>query len=169
MDKFLNPKVYKKESVEIDGELFTGQYFQDDKGRDWYETLTGWTGAVAVDTDGIVCAYESDVSYMGMEEGRSVYEVDPLGVPEDVLGNYKFEDGRFTDIRLSEEQLSERERNKFIAEASLKIAPLQDAVDLGIATTEEKETLLAWKKYRVLLMRVDTSHAPNIEWPVLPV
>ncbi|HBA9999127.1 TPA: tail fiber assembly protein, partial [Escherichia coli] len=45
---------------------------------------------------------------------------------------------------------------------------LQDAVDLEIAT--EKETLLleAWKKYRVLLNRVDTSTAPDIEWPALP-
>ncbi|EGG1135905.1 tail fiber assembly protein, partial [Escherichia coli] len=26
----------------------------------------------------------------------------------------------------------------------------------------------AWKKYRVLLNRVDTSTAPDIEWPALP-
>ncbi|EJZ1390201.1 tail fiber assembly protein, partial [Escherichia coli] len=26
----------------------------------------------------------------------------------------------------------------------------------------------AWKKYRVLLNRVDTSTAPHIEWPVIP-
>ncbi|ELW5865089.1 tail fiber assembly protein, partial [Escherichia coli] len=26
-----------------------------------------------------------------------------------------------------------------------------------------------WKKYRVLLNRVDTSTAPDIEWPVKPV
>ncbi|EHW7221068.1 tail fiber assembly protein, partial [Escherichia coli] len=25
-----------------------------------------------------------------------------------------------------------------------------------------------WKKYRVLLNRVDTSTAPDIEWPALP-
>ncbi|HAV1681054.1 TPA: tail fiber assembly protein, partial [Enterobacter hormaechei subsp. steigerwaltii] len=27
---------------------------------------------------------------------------------------------------------------------------------------------LAWKKYRVLLNRVDTETAPDIEWPELP-
>ncbi|HAV9103982.1 TPA: tail fiber assembly protein [Escherichia coli] len=32
-----------------------------------------------------------------------------------------------------------------------------------------RETLLAgWKKYRVLLNRVDTSTAPDIEWPTSP-
>ncbi|APJ74150.1 tail fiber assembly protein [Escherichia coli] len=29
--------------------------------------------------------------------------------------------------------------------------------------------LEAWKKYRVLLNRVDTSIAPDIEWPASPV
>ncbi|EJM0810154.1 tail fiber assembly protein [Escherichia albertii] len=41
------------------------------------------------------------------------------------------------------------------------MAPLQDAVDLGIVTEEETSLLAVWKKYRVLLNRVDTSVAPN--------
>ena len=53
--------------------------------------------------------------------------------------------------------------------ASEHIAPLQDAVDLEIATEEETSLLEAWKKYRVLLNRVDTSTAPDIEWPTNPV
>lgn len=39
-----------------------------------------------------------------------------------------------------------------------------------IKDTEEETSLLeAWKMYRVLLNRVDTSTAPDIEWPVNPV
>ncbi|EOM6987716.1 tail fiber assembly protein, partial [Escherichia coli] len=49
------------------------------------------------------------------------------------------------------------------------IAPLQDAVDLEMATDDEQALLLAWKKYRVLLNRVDTSTAPDVEWPAVPV
>ncbi|VAL31655.1 tail assembly chaperone gp38 [Enterobacter hormaechei] len=45
------------------------------------------------------------------------------------------------------------------------IVPLQDAEDLNLATDEEKQRLLVLKKYRVLLNRVDTSKAPEIEWP----
>ena len=52
--------------------------------------------------------------------------------------------------------------------ASEHIAPLQDAADLEIATKEETSLLEAWKKYRVLLNRVDTSTAQDIEWPALP-
>ncbi|ECV9912023.1 tail fiber assembly protein [Salmonella enterica subsp. enterica] len=42
----------------------------------------------------------------------------------------------------------------------------QDAIDLGIATDEEKSQLAEWKKYRVLVNRVDTS---NPDWPDVPV
>ncbi|XON99683.1 hypothetical protein ACLB6C_21405 [Enterobacter hormaechei] len=77
MDTFINPVIYKHEHVEVNGVIRTGLYFQDENGRDWYETLTDWKGAVSLDSDGIVVAYEQDVSYMGVEEGRNIYEVDP--------------------------------------------------------------------------------------------
>ncbi|WP_409566133.1 tail fiber assembly protein [Pantoea sp. CTOTU50773] len=51
-----------------------------------------------------------------------------------------------------------------LSEATAAIAPLQDAVDLGIATDDEVEMLQAWKKYRVLLSRVNTSEPV---WPEL--
>lgn len=46
-----------------------------------------------------------------------------------------------------------------------EIAWRQDAVDAGIATDEETAALTEWKKYRVLLMRVDTAKP---EWPTPP-
>lgn len=46
-----------------------------------------------------------------------------------------------------------------------EISWLQDAVDVGIATDEETAALAAWKKYRVLLMRVDTA---DPAWPTPP-
>ncbi len=51
-------------------------------------------------------------------------------------------------------------------EAESEICWRQDAVDSGIASAEEINALAEWKKYRVLLMRVDISKAPDIEWPV---
>lgn len=55
-----------------------------------------------------------------------------------------------------------------IKSASVKIAPLQDAVDLDMATDDEKARLNEWRKYRVLLTRVDTSLALDISWPEPP-
>ncbi|EDS6428695.1 tail fiber assembly protein [Salmonella enterica subsp. enterica] len=39
-------------------------------------------------------------------------------------------------------------------------------MDPGIATDDEKAKLAEWKKYRVLVNRVDTS---NPDWPEQPV
>ncbi|ASA06872.1 hypothetical protein C1N96_10280 [Enterobacter hormaechei] len=105
---------------------------------------------------------------MGMEEGRNVYEVDPLSVPVDVLGNYKYVDGIFYDIRPDATTLAEQTRKQLIEDAGLIISVLQGAVDESMATDAEKASLSAWKKYRVLLYRVDTSKPEEIEWPELP-
>ena len=51
------------------------------------------------------------------------------------------------------------------ANADSEIAWRQDAVDAGIATDEETAALAEWKKYRVLLMRVDTAKPV---WPTPP-
>ncbi|NHB93922.1 tail fiber assembly protein, partial [Photorhabdus cinerea] len=40
--------------------------------------------------------------------------------------------------------------------------------DLEVATDSEKEALLEWRKYRVLLTRVDVNQAPDVEWPEVP-
>ncbi|PQQ36447.1 phage tail protein [Photorhabdus luminescens] len=45
---------------------------------------------------------------------------------------------------------------------------LQDSVDLEIATEAEKAALQEWKRYRVLLARVDILQTPDIEWPEMP-
>ncbi|EIH6329739.1 tail fiber assembly protein [Escherichia coli] len=49
--------------------------------------------------------------------------------------------------------------------ADAEIAWRQDAVDVGIAKDEETVALAEWKKYRVLLMRVDTAKPV---WPTHP-
>lgn len=54
------------------------------------------------------------------------------------------------------------------AEADVVIMPLDDAVSLGIATDDETNRYNRWRKYRVLLNRVDTSQALAIQWPVQP-
>ncbi|HIF2795651.1 TPA: tail fiber assembly protein [Salmonella enterica] len=59
----------------------------------------------------------------------------------------------------------EETKNRLLQIASEKIAPLQDAVDLDIATDDEKAQLDEWKKYRILVNRVDTS---NPDWPEKP-
>ncbi|WJV61344.1 tail fiber assembly protein [Pectobacteriaceae bacterium C52] len=66
-------------------------------------------------------------------------------------------------VTVAQQQLATRR-----ATANARIAELTYAVDLAMATDEEKTALLAWKKYVVLLSRIDTATAPDIDWPTVP-
>jgi hypothetical protein len=58
-------------------------------------------------------------------------------------------------------------RDMLLAVATSRIAPLQDAADLGMATAAETSALTTWKQYRVAVNRMDlTTTAPN--WPIPP-
>ncbi|EPM2799852.1 tail fiber assembly protein, partial [Yersinia enterocolitica] len=52
--------------------------------------------------------------------------------------------------------------------ADSEISWRQDAVDVGYAEGNEVTELAAWKKYRVLLMRIDALKTADITWPQLP-
>lgn len=73
-----------------------------------------------------------------------------------------------TELLLTPEDeiaLAEDKKNLLRSKADSEIAWLQDAAEEGIATESEKLLLAQWKKYRVLLMRVNTA-APD--WPIPP-
>ena len=86
---------------------------------------------------------------------------------------WSYADGAFTAPALpeptQEELIAQAEQQKAALRqtADAEITWRQDASDADIATDEEKAALEAWKKYRVLLMRVNTS-AEDIQWPDLP-
>lgn len=62
------------------------------------------------------------------------------------------------------------EQDSLLTYATLRINPLQYAVDLEEATAEDIALLKEWKKYSVDLNRIDQQPGyPNeIKWPVLP-
>ncbi|EEM6324443.1 tail fiber assembly protein [Salmonella enterica] len=107
--------------------------------------------------------------------GNQIYISDPGPLPENVTsvspdGEYQKWDGKAwvkdeEAEKAAQLRQAEETKNNLLKMATEKIAPLQDAVDLGIATDDEKAQLDEWKKYRVLVSRVDTS---NPDWPQKP-
>lgn len=63
---------------------------------------------------------------------------------------------------------AEQEKSQRLDEANRVITDLQDAIDVGLALDGDADKLQEWKKYRVLLNRVDTATAPEIDWPQKP-
>ncbi|MCC8376499.1 MULTISPECIES: tail fiber assembly protein [Photorhabdus] len=71
-------------------------------------------------------------------------------------------------LKANQIEQAEQQRVILLRHANEFITLLQDAVDLDIATEVEKSALLTWKKYRVMLNRVNISLSPDIEWPEQP-
>ncbi|WP_289992165.1 tail fiber assembly protein [Photorhabdus laumondii] len=71
---------------------------------------------------------------------------------------------------LKSHQINEAKQQQaaLLQQANETISLLQDSVDLEVATEDEEAALLEWKKYRVLLSRVDVLQAPDVEWPEVP-
>lgn len=58
-------------------------------------------------------------------------------------------------------------RDALLAQATLRIDPLNDAIALDIATDEERTALAAWRLYRVAVARADVERDP-VQWPLPP-
>lgn len=101
----------------------------------------------------------------------SLVWVEITGLPEQPDVDYQYSDGVFTAPVTDAENAVLLASSRLAAamdEANRTIAPLQYAVDVSMATDEEIARLAEWKQYCVVLSRIDTSKAPDIEWPVTP-
>jgi hypothetical protein len=54
--------------------------------------------------------------------------------------------------------------------AALRIAPLQDAIDLDEACDEDIANLRKWKQYRVTFNKIESQEGfpERIDWPSMP-
>ncbi|MDE9552544.1 tail fiber assembly protein [Xenorhabdus bovienii] len=60
------------------------------------------------------------------------------------------------------------QKYQLMNKAKENIELLQDAIDLGMATEIDKLRFNEWRKYRVMLNRVDALLPNNIQWPRVP-
>lgn len=147
----------------------------DEVGNDWYESqkqFTAETIKVMYAENGVICAVSDDVSKL-WPLNLSVAEVKATKANSavDSSGRWAYCDGKVKARQYTADELckeAEQRKTQLLAISASVIDPLQDAVDLDMATEIEESNLLAWRKYRVLLSRVETSTAPDIDWPVAP-
>lgn len=147
-------------------------YLRSENGEDWYDirgSLDTDAFKIVYNATGVIFSGSFDATGL-FPENASIAEIDRGDIPDGfaIDGNWVF-DGEQISRRertaAEKLELAEWEKKHRLSEVSIVIDTLQDAVDYGIATDDEKTALSAWKKYRVLLMRVDTA-APV--WPMPP-
>lgn len=164
MDSFNNVEIYKKEPIE--GSTLNYLYFRDDKGRDWYDTRSSWVGALATNSDNLVCAFEEDITLMTMVEGQSVYNIAADEVPGNVVGNFFYVDGNF--ISVPNFNLINK-KSFLIQEASLQLSMFEALNEIEGLSDKETEEFRKWKLYLVNLYRTDVTTSIDINWPEKPI
>ncbi|EJR2955330.1 tail fiber assembly protein [Salmonella enterica] len=143
----------------------------DEDGKNWYEEqkqFSADTLKIAYDKNNIIVDINKNISAIN-PEGCSVVELPDITANRraDVSGRWMYDGEREQVIKriyTPEElrQQAEVNKAKLLEEAETVITPLARAVKLGIATDEERQRLVAWELYSVLVSRVDTS---NPDWP----
>ncbi|PQZ87674.1 MULTISPECIES: tail fiber assembly protein [Pseudomonas] len=108
----------------------------------------------------------TDAEYLSLLDGQStglLISADPEGRPILVERPPKSKE------ELSAAALSKRD--SLLATAAVRIAPLQDAADLGRSTPEKAALLKKWKEYRVDVDDVPSQSGfpHNIAWPDQPI
>ncbi|EON4579537.1 tail fiber assembly protein [Klebsiella pneumoniae] len=63
---------------------------------------------------------------------------------------------------------AQQKKASLLSEAKSVISLWQTELQLGIISDDDKASLIAWMNYIQTLNAVDTSTAPDIEWPVKP-
>ncbi|MFU9135722.1 tail fiber assembly protein [Erwinia tasmaniensis] len=143
------PDIPENMAAVFDGKVWS--LIEDHRGKTVYDVTTGASlfieqlGALPVNTVSVVATGEF-VKWNG-----KTWVQDPDAVKADA-------------VRAATDQ-----KNEQIREATLLINTLNDAAELGMSSEEEATKLLEWKKYRVLLTRIDPTEAPEINWPPVPV
>jgi len=148
-------------------------FLRNEDGADWYNSQKNFAVnriKVVYDDNGIIRAFSYDASELFPLD---LYVAELVRKPANLAinGRWMFDGEKAVEIPLSAEEkqeAAEKTKAALSRTAAEAMAPLEFAVELGIATEEESKLLLAWKKYRVLLNRVDASQPDKIIWPSPP-
>ncbi|MGJ0637877.1 tail fiber assembly protein [Xenorhabdus bovienii] len=108
---------------------------------------------------------KTTVDYIG--ELKSVHTLFAPQTPFDIWDGKQWLTDN-TALKSHHIRQAEHQKSSLQQQVDTVIKPLQDAVDLDMATDAEKSALTEWRKYRVLLNRVDCSTAPDVKWPEQP-
>lgn len=149
-------------------------YLSDSDGLDWYKSQSLFTKKYIIAVDHLtqkVMSVTNDISTL-FPSGCDVLEFDeiPDGCDININGAWVFDNEKLVRRNVSAAEIiaaAAAKKATLKAVADSEIDWRQDAVDTEEASEKEISELAVWKKYRVALMRIDVSTAPDIVWPQL--
>jgi len=160
---FYEPEIKEAENI---------LYLKDEDGKDWYASQSLFSATklkIAFTSDGIIRTADYNVSAL-WPVNMAVAEVTKKAVPAgfNIDGEWMYDGKSIIPSPVDHVARAEAKKQSLLSEVSQIISPLQDAAELEIATEAELTLLTAMKTYRVMLGRVESASAPDIDWPVKP-
>ncbi|EBL2006179.1 tail fiber assembly protein [Salmonella enterica] len=148
------------------------------------------TDAPVEEKDGFAVCRKASLDgweYVADHRGETVYDTE-TGQPVDITSPGEYADNVTTiapstpydrwngsawvtdeDAQKSGQVMEAKQKKAvYLAEAQSTISLWQTELQLGIISDDDKTSLISWMKYIQALNAVDTSTAPDIEWPVKP-
>ncbi|PHM59116.1 tail fiber assembly protein [Xenorhabdus stockiae] len=168
--KKYSPNTLEEKEIE---KKFRAIFYCNENGDDWYKSISKFqeeTYKVKYNSNYVVCAINKDASAICPDNG-SIVEMESLPNGIDIVGNWQYINGKIVPREYTKNELTiqaQEKKKKLLNKANEAILPLQDAVELNIATEREIKTLVEWKKYRVMINRIDCINIEKTEWPEEP-
>lgn len=148
------------------------QYFCDDQGRDFYESLPLFTKKFVIlyDEYGAIraCVPSGELDRL-YPVGFSISDINSLPEGFDYDGTWVFRNNRIQKLKydpaIPTSDIKRKERRAIATE----LDSLRDAVDTEEATVDEVRRFNALRKYSVALNRVDDNlKNEDVDWPTVP-
>lgn len=151
-------------------------FLKDENDNDWYQwlkKLSKETLKISFNPDSNEIIHFSYDASTIFPINQIVAEIAPENVPDEFTaagekalgGAFIFDDGKIIAVPVDYVAEAQRQKMELLNHANYVIAMLQDAVELSMATEEENSSLADWKRYRVLLNRVNPNEP---DWPPKP-
>ncbi|MCR6469851.1 tail fiber assembly protein [Enterobacter sp. HG048] len=151
-------------------------FLKDEYGNDWYrwlKTLSKETLKISFNPQSKEIIHFSYDASAIFPINQIVVEVEADNVPDEFTnagnnalgGAFIFDGGKIILAPVDYRAEAQRKKLELLTQANNAITMLQDAIELDMATEEDAAKLQTWKKFRVLLSRVDVSKP---DWPPLP-
>lgn len=151
-------------------------FLKDDNGNDWYhwlKTLSDKSLKISYNPESKEIIHFSYDASAIFPVNQIVQEIAPEDVPKEFIdagekalgGAFIIEGGKIKLAPVNDFEEAYHKKIELLSQANNVITLLQDAIELEMATDKEISTLAEWKKYRVLLNRVNPN---DPDWPPKP-
>lgn len=147
-------------------------FLKDEEGNCWYDVakqcLEEKLTVVLINDAGTVCGFNADASQM-FPNGFSVVATKQVPQMLDNSGMWKFDGSAFVYAREKEIDVANQRKTDALTNVGTLLQMYKDILSKEELNPAALEAVPKLEAYRDLLIAVDVTRAPSIDWPSQPI